>query len=67
MVRNVQEAIPEDREWSGGPPGEAGVVEWPSWRDGSGREALPEGLVWTVGPLGGPGVVGRPSRRGGSD
>ena len=37
---NGREALPDVREWSGGPRGCPGVVGRPSWKSGSGREAI---------------------------
>ena len=59
MSRNGREALPEVRQWSGGPPGGPAVVGRPSRRSGSFREALPEFREWSIGPIGCPGVVGR--------
>ena len=51
------EALPEVREWWGGPPGCPGVVGRPSWMSGSdrklsrksvsGRDAIPDVREWT--------------------
>ena len=70
MSGNGREALPDVREWSGGPPGCPGVVGMPSRMSRSGWEALPENREWSGGLpdvwecLGGlprcPGVVGRP-------
>ena len=68
-----QEALPDVRVWSEGPPGCPGVVGRPSRMSGSGREALtvgretfPNVWEWSGGPPGCPGVVRRPSRMSGS-
>ena len=50
-----REALPMDRELSGGSPVGLGVVRSPFRTAGSSRE-------WSTGPPGGPGVVKRPSR-----
>ena len=54
-VESGQEALPENREWSGGSPGESGVFGKPFWRAGSVWEALME---WSGGPSRGLGVAG---------
>ena len=41
MSGSGQEAIPNVREWSEGPPGYSGVVQRPSRISGSGRKAIP--------------------------
>ena len=65
MSGSGQEALPNVREWSGGPPGCPGVVGMSSQMSGSGqeslsdvREALPDVRVWSRGPPGCPRVVG---------
>ena len=45
MSWSGQEAHPDVREWSGGPPGCPGVFERPSRMPGSCREALPYSVV----------------------
>ena len=40
MSASCQKAIPDVREWSGGPPGCPSVIERPTRMFGSGREAL---------------------------
>ena len=40
MSRSSQEALPDVREWSGGPLGCLGVVRSPPRMCGTGREAL---------------------------
>ena len=57
-VRELPEALPNVREWSGVPPGYPGV-------SGSGREALPDVREWSGGPPGCPGEVGRPTQMSG--
>ena len=54
-----REALPEVREFSGGPPGGPGLV-------GSGREVLKKLLEWSRGRPGGPVVVGMPSQWSGN-
>ena len=44
MTRSDLEALPDVREWLGGPPECLGVVERSFRMTGSGREALPD--VW---------------------
>ena len=63
------EALPDEWEWSGGPPGCPGVVGRPSRMSGSGREALPDDPKWSGDPPECPGVVGRLFRmsRGGGE
>ena len=74
MSGSGREALPNVREWSGGPPRCPGVVVKPSRMSGrpvrmsgSGREAIPDAQEtisdireWLVGPPGCPGVVWRP-------
>ena len=43
---DVQEALPDVWEWSGGPPEFSGVVGWPSRLSGSGRETLLDVREW---------------------
>ena len=64
MSWSGQEALPEVREWSGGPPECSGVVERPSRMSESVRDALPDVREWSgdpsecpEGPSGYPGVV----------
>ena len=61
MSGSGREALPDVREWSGGPPRCPVVVESHSWMFAICREALPDVRKWTRGPLGCPVVVGRPS------
>ena len=56
MSGSSREALPDVREWSGGPPGGPGVVVRPFRRSGSGREALLNDREW----------VGMPSQMSGS-
>ena len=56
------EAVPDVREWSGGPPGCPGVVKSPSWMSESDRKAHPNVREWSGGPPGCLRVVGRPFR-----
>ena len=41
-----QKALSEQRVWSGGPPGELGLIGRPSRWAASGPEALPVGREW---------------------
>ena len=80
MSGSGRQALLDDREWSGDPPGCPKVVGRPSWMTGSGLETLPDVQeahpdVLEVlpdvregsgGPPGYPGVVGRSSRMSGS-
>ena len=60
VLPNFREALSYVREWSGGPPGCAGVVGRPSRMSGSGREAcrisgsgrkaIPNVWEWSGGP-----------------
>ena len=43
MSGSGREALPDVREWSGGPPGCPGVVGRPTRMSGSGREAISNG------------------------
>ena len=61
MFGSCREAIPNVREWTGGPLGCPGVVGIPSLIFGSGREALPDIREFPGVPPGCPDVVGRPS------
>ena len=68
-----REALPDDREWSGGRNRSPGVVRRPtrvvgrsSRKSGCGREDLPDVSEWSRGPLECPGVVGKPFRMTGS-
>ena len=63
MSGSGQEAHPTFQEWSGNPPGLAGVVESPPpkvW------EAIPDVREWSEDPPGCQEVVGRPSLMFGS-
>ena len=62
MSGSGREAIPDVREWSGGPPGCPGVVGRPSRMSGSGQEALPNVRAWSRGHPECLGVVLIPSR-----
>ena len=42
MTRSGRNALPNVREWSGGPPGCPVVVGMPSRISGTGQEALPD-------------------------
>ena len=59
-------ALPDVREWSGGPPRCPGVVGRSSRKIGSSREVLQEVRDWSEGPPGCPGLVGMPTRISGS-
>ena len=45
-------ALPDVRDWSGGPPGCPGVVGWPFRMSGIGRVALPVFREWSEGSPG---------------
>ena len=76
MSGRGRDTLTDDRGWSGGPRGFAGVVggtpgcpaevEIPSWMTGSGREALKDVQERSGGLPECPGVVSRPSRMTGS-
>ena len=63
---DVQEVLPDVRDWSAGYPGCPGAIGRPSRISGSGRVALPDVWEWSGDPPGCAGVVGRPSRMSGS-
>ena len=65
MSGSGREALPDVREWSGGPPGCPGVVWRPTQMSecSGGPPGCPEVVRRTPGC---PGVVGRPSRMFGS-
>ena len=52
MSKSGREALPNVREWSGGPPECPGMIGRPSLMSGSGRESLPNVLEWSGGPPG---------------
>ena len=52
MSGSGREALPDVREWSGGPPGCLGVVGRTSRMSGSSREVLPDVREWLGGPPG---------------
>ena len=54
MSSSGREALPNDQEWLGGPPGCPGVVGKPSRMSGSFREALLDVWEWSEGPPGCP-------------
>ena len=67
-----QLALPDDRKWSGGPPGcpggllgFSGVVKKPSRMPGSVWEGLPDVREWSENPPECPEVFRRPSRMSG--
>ena len=75
-LRSDRETLPEDRKWSGDPPGGPEVVGGPSktselvegrsWKPGSGWETLSEVRTWSGDPPGGLEEVGRPFQKSGS-
>ena len=67
VLPKIQEALPDIREWSGGPLEGHGLVGRPSQRSGRGRgtlpkvrEALPDVREFLRGTPRGPGVVEGP-------
>ena len=67
MSRSGREALPNVREWSGGPPGCPGLVGRPNWMSVSGLEANAEVWEWSGGHPGCPAVIWKPSQMSGSD
>ena len=72
MSGSGREALPDVREWLGGPSGCPEVIGRHSRMSGSGWEdlpgdqkAFPEVWEWSGDPPGSPGVVGNPSRMSG--
>ena len=61
MSGSGRETLPNDRVWSGGPPGSPGMVGRPSRISGSFWEALPDVREWSGDELGCLGVIERPS------
>ena len=62
---DVREALPYDRQRSGGPPVCPGVFPSPPQMFGSGRKVHLEVREWSGVPLVGPAVGRRPSRMSG--
>ena len=63
---DVRKALPDVREWSGGPSGCPGEVGRPFRMSGSGRKPFPDIQEWLGDPPGSLRVVGRPSQMSGN-